>query len=79
MIVFNTSLVAKNMFIYLFIYLFCIYQLIWVWKHREKVIDKHCTPRSDATECRVWSAPPLLANSLAIFLWEYLNHIAWHN
>ena len=35
---------------------------------RKRVIGKQCRPRSDATECSVWSGSPLFANSLAIFL-----------
>ena len=35
---------------------------------RKRVLGKQCRPRSDATECGVWSGSPLFANSLAIFL-----------
>ena len=44
---------------------------------RKRVLGKQCRPRSDAAERGVWSGSPLFANSLAIFLQEYLNLIAW--
>ena len=34
----------------------------------KRLIGKHCRPRSDTTECGIWSGSPLFANSLAIFL-----------
>ena len=43
----------------------------------KRVIGKQCRPRSDAAERGVWSGSSLFANSLAIFLLEYLNLVAW--
>ena len=43
---------------------------------RKRVLSKQCRPRSDAAECGVWSGSPLFANSLPIFLQEYVNLIA---
>ena len=34
---------------------------------RKRVIGKQCRPRSDATECSIWSGSPLFANCLVIF------------
>ena len=42
----------------------------------KSVTDKQCRPRPDAAECRTCSGSPLFVNRLAIFLYEYLNHIA---
>ena len=52
-----------------------IHQKVWsclfspfLFGDPQKVIGKQCTPRSDATECGIWSGSPLFAYSLAIFL-----------
>ena len=34
----------------------------------KRVIGKQCKPKSDATECGIWSVSPLFANSSTIFL-----------
>ena len=34
----------------------------------KRVIGKQCRPRSDATECGIWSGSPMFANSSTIFL-----------
>ena len=48
------------------------------WDTHKRIIGKQCRPRSDAAECYVWSGSPLFANSLAIFLQEYVDLIAGH-
>ena len=44
----------------------------------KRVIGKQRRPRSDAVERSVWSRSPLFANSLDIFVSEYVNLIARH-
>ena len=41
----------------------------------KRVIDKQCRPRSDVAKRGVWLGSPLFANSLAIFLMEYLKNL----
>ena len=43
----------------------------------KSVIGKQCRSKSDV-KCFIWSWFPLFANSLAIFLYGYLNNIIWH-
>ena len=50
----------------------------WRLETPKRETGKQCRLRSDATECGIWSASPLFANSSNIFLLEYLYHIAWH-
>ena len=43
-----------------------------------ETIGKQCRPRSDGAELGIWSTSSVFANSLAIFLKEYVILIAGH-
>ena len=51
---------------------------ILVWRTPKRITGKQCRPISNHANHSIWSGSPLLANSLAIFLWENLNYIAWY-
>ena len=64
----------------------------WRLKTPKGVTGKQCRPRSDATECGIWSGSPLFANSSTIILrniciilpdipkiWNGFQYIVWEN